>query len=64
MGGVVGYSVRLDTRACAATRLLYCTTGALLGLVRSVGMYNLLAEELSRITACSTLHAPLLEELK
>ena len=27
VGGTVGYSVRLDTRACAATRLLYCTTG-------------------------------------
>ena len=28
VGGTVGYSVRLDTRASAATRLLYCTTGA------------------------------------
>ncbi|KAK9846310.1 hypothetical protein WJX81_001334 [Elliptochloris bilobata] len=30
VGGTVGYSVRLDTRACATTRLLYSTTGVLL----------------------------------
>ena len=27
VGNVVGYSVRLDTRASARTRLLFCTTG-------------------------------------
>lgn len=26
-GGVVGYSVRLDTKASPRTRLLFCTTG-------------------------------------
>jgi ATP-dependent RNA helicase DHX57 len=29
-GGVVGYSVRLESKRCAATRLLFCTTGVLL----------------------------------
>ena len=28
VGGVVGYSVRFDTRTSARTRLLFCTTGA------------------------------------
>jgi len=28
VGGVVGYSVRLDTKRSARTRLLFCTTGA------------------------------------
>ena len=27
VGGVVGYSVRLDSRRSARTRLLFCTTG-------------------------------------
>jgi len=27
IGDVVGYSVRLDTRASRRTRLLFCTTG-------------------------------------
>eukprot|EP00879_Flechtneria_rotunda_P019881 GHRR01020897.1.p1 GENE.GHRR01020897.1~~GHRR01020897.1.p1 ORF type:complete len:959 (+),score=404.55 GHRR01020897.1:326-3202(+) len=30
VGGIVGYSVRLDSRVSAATRLLFCTTGVLL----------------------------------
>eukprot|EP00775_Hariotina_reticulata_P004412 gene4412-4665_t len=30
VGGVVGYSVRLDSRTSSATRLLFCTTGVLL----------------------------------
>lgn len=30
LGDVVGYSVRLDSRSSARTRLLYCTTGILL----------------------------------
>ena len=29
-GGIVGYSVRLESKRCAATRLLFCTTGVLL----------------------------------
>ena len=28
VGGVIGYSVRLDTKRSARTRLLFCTTGA------------------------------------
>jgi len=27
-GGVVGYTVRLDSKRSARTRLLFCTTGA------------------------------------
>lgn len=30
VGKSVGYAIRLETRACAATRLLFCTTGVLL----------------------------------
>jgi len=30
VGGIVGYSVRLDSRVSGATRLLFCTTGVLL----------------------------------
>lgn len=63
VGGVVGYSVRLDTRACAATRLLYCTTGALLGLVRCVAMCTLPAEEPSRLRLCM-LHSMMSQWLK
>ena len=34
-GGVVGYSVRLESRVSAETRLLFCTTGVLLQKLRS-----------------------------
>ena len=30
IGGTVGYSIRLDNKKSAATRLLFCTTGILL----------------------------------
>lgn len=30
VGGLVGYSVRLDTKSSSYTRLLFCTTGVLL----------------------------------
>lgn len=30
LGGLVGYSVRLDSRCSSSTRLLFCTTGVLL----------------------------------
>jgi HrpA-like RNA helicase len=29
-GGLVGYQIRLERKAAAATRLLFCTTGILL----------------------------------
>ena len=30
VGGEVGYSIRMETRSSAQTRLLFCTTGILL----------------------------------
>ena len=30
LGGTVGYSIRLESKCCAATTLLFCTTGILL----------------------------------
>ncbi|KAJ2656320.1 helicase [Coemansia sp. RSA 1200] len=36
-GGIVGYAVRGETRRSAATRLLFCTTGVLLQMLRDAG---------------------------
>jgi HrpA-like RNA helicase len=35
LGDLVGYSIRLDSKVSAATRLLYCTTGVLLRILES-----------------------------
>ena len=35
--GSVGYSVRGDSKACASTRLIFCTTGVLLRQLQSQG---------------------------
>ena len=35
MGGLVGYSIRLEAKTSAKTRLLFCTTGILLKRLES-----------------------------
>ena len=35
--GSVGYSVRGDSKSCASTRLMFCTTGVLLRQLQSQG---------------------------
>ena len=41
LGGSVGYQIRLESKRCEETRLLFCTTGVLLRRLVSKFLYLL-----------------------
>jgi ATP-dependent RNA helicase DHX57 len=67
LGGVVGYSVRLDARASRRTRLLFCTTGVLLrrllGDPGLAGTTHVVVDEVHERSADSDLLLLLLRDL-